>query len=420
MGGRTSPPPPLEGVALQVWNVNSCNGIVGVMNVQGASWDRSRRRFYIHDSSPPALTTTVRVTDVEPFHTYLASQGFQVVPMQQSSAELAPATVDSAAIAQSDAAGEGLPLLNEAGGAENGKIAKAGSLNRVAGQDHGEVEQQKGVAADWVMYVSSTGLLHRVAWNEVLPVTLQAGESTMVTVAPILSSPASSLEFSPVGFSNMLNGGGGVLAVKTLGSTLSLPSQKQAMLATGAAGVDSKQRGHSSEAGPPSEVQGGSRETDVASAFGLALAGSESAGSSARLAAVLEGEEAQGADVAVHLRGCGAFLAYSSRRPSSCRLVHIQDEEHNGDLTIDGEGKRGDGATKLWNEWEGTTSIDEDEKVGAEWLTPTVDHVSGNGVGSTASAEVDFMFTDGQFVIEVPWREGFSEQVLLLAFGRDT
>ena len=36
--------------------MNSATGVVGVFNLQGASWDRSRRRFHIHDASPPELT----------------------------------------------------------------------------------------------------------------------------------------------------------------------------------------------------------------------------------------------------------------------------------------------------------------------------------------------------------------------------
>ena len=40
---------------LQIWNMNSCTGVVGLFNLQGSSWDRSRRRFHIHDASPPEL-----------------------------------------------------------------------------------------------------------------------------------------------------------------------------------------------------------------------------------------------------------------------------------------------------------------------------------------------------------------------------
>jgi len=42
---------------LQVWNVNATTGVVGVFNLQGSSWDRSRRRFQIHNSAPPELSS---------------------------------------------------------------------------------------------------------------------------------------------------------------------------------------------------------------------------------------------------------------------------------------------------------------------------------------------------------------------------
>lgn len=35
--------------------MNAATGVVGVFNLQGASWDRSRRRFYVHNASPPEL-----------------------------------------------------------------------------------------------------------------------------------------------------------------------------------------------------------------------------------------------------------------------------------------------------------------------------------------------------------------------------
>lgn len=50
----------------QVWNVNKVSSIVGVFNIQGASWDRQRRRFHIHDAQPSALWTRVRPSDVWP------------------------------------------------------------------------------------------------------------------------------------------------------------------------------------------------------------------------------------------------------------------------------------------------------------------------------------------------------------------
>lgn len=38
-----------------MWNLNPACGVVGVFNLQGASWDRSRRRFHIHDAAPAEL-----------------------------------------------------------------------------------------------------------------------------------------------------------------------------------------------------------------------------------------------------------------------------------------------------------------------------------------------------------------------------
>jgi len=49
---------------MKVWNENNFSGIVGVFNVQGSSWDRTKRKFHTHDSSPPALECTVSPLDV--------------------------------------------------------------------------------------------------------------------------------------------------------------------------------------------------------------------------------------------------------------------------------------------------------------------------------------------------------------------
>jgi hypothetical protein len=48
-------------LALQVWNANACNAVVGAFNLQGSSWDRTRRQYRIHNSRPPTLDTEVRV-----------------------------------------------------------------------------------------------------------------------------------------------------------------------------------------------------------------------------------------------------------------------------------------------------------------------------------------------------------------------
>ena len=53
--------------------MNKYGGVVGVFNIQGSSWSRSRRQFIIHDDSPPPLTTVVRPADIPLFSASQAS-----------------------------------------------------------------------------------------------------------------------------------------------------------------------------------------------------------------------------------------------------------------------------------------------------------------------------------------------------------
>ena len=50
---------------LKAWNTNPVVGVVGVFNLQGASWDRIRRKFLVHTRNPPTLSTTVAPRDVD-------------------------------------------------------------------------------------------------------------------------------------------------------------------------------------------------------------------------------------------------------------------------------------------------------------------------------------------------------------------
>lgn len=49
--------------------MNKYSGVVGVFNIQGSTWSRTRRQFIIHDSSPPQLTTAVKPADIPLFST---------------------------------------------------------------------------------------------------------------------------------------------------------------------------------------------------------------------------------------------------------------------------------------------------------------------------------------------------------------
>ncbi|XP_024973609.1 probable galactinol--sucrose galactosyltransferase 2 [Cynara cardunculus var. scolymus] len=58
--------PARDGVSLlKIWNVNKCNGVVGVFNCQGAGWCKIEKKTRIHDSSPGILTASVQSTDVD-------------------------------------------------------------------------------------------------------------------------------------------------------------------------------------------------------------------------------------------------------------------------------------------------------------------------------------------------------------------
>eukprot|EP00955_Chlamydomonas_euryale_P097117 365053-Chlamydomonas_euryale.AAC.1 len=51
---------------LKAWNTNRGGGrVVGVYHLQGSSWDRTRRKFHVHDAAPRALATTVQPADCE-------------------------------------------------------------------------------------------------------------------------------------------------------------------------------------------------------------------------------------------------------------------------------------------------------------------------------------------------------------------
>ncbi|EFJ39616.1 hypothetical protein VOLCADRAFT_100756, partial [Volvox carteri f. nagariensis] len=52
---------------LKVWNSNPVTGVVGVFHLQGSSWDRTRRKFHVHDKAPKPLSTEVRPYDVDSF-----------------------------------------------------------------------------------------------------------------------------------------------------------------------------------------------------------------------------------------------------------------------------------------------------------------------------------------------------------------
>jgi hypothetical protein len=49
----------------QVWNMNSVNGVLGIFNLQGYSWDRKLRGFKEPEKPPPEVVADARPSDIE-------------------------------------------------------------------------------------------------------------------------------------------------------------------------------------------------------------------------------------------------------------------------------------------------------------------------------------------------------------------
>jgi raffinose synthase len=205
--------------ALKVWNANAATGVVGVFNLQGSSWSRARRRFAYHDTSPPALTATVRVTDVE---TYRQQAKAQQAAAQQAAAAAAAAAPAAAHAAQGERWEAGSASSSSGGDFEaraNGNGAGAGN----AGYES-DVSSEGGRPAppaaaagapatgQWALYVNTTKQLHLVSAEEGVEVTVAAGQAAVVTIAPV--SRHFGVDFAPLGLTNMLNGGGAVTGVR--------------------------------------------------------------------------------------------------------------------------------------------------------------------------------------------------------------
>jgi raffinose synthase len=143
---------------LQVWNQNAVIGVVGVFHLQGSSWDRTKRRFYIHSRRNPPLSTGVRPHHVHSF-----------------------AVQDAAAAA--------------AAAAEGGVSDAAGDRQ-------------------YACYCYSSGRLQVVGGGDAVNVELTAGKADLYWFTPVQS--VRGVDFAPVGLTNMYNGGGAIQSVAVL------------------------------------------------------------------------------------------------------------------------------------------------------------------------------------------------------------
>lgn len=53
--------------SLKIWTLNRFSAVLGVFHLQGSSWSRSKRRFLIHESTPPSISPSISPSDIPPF-----------------------------------------------------------------------------------------------------------------------------------------------------------------------------------------------------------------------------------------------------------------------------------------------------------------------------------------------------------------
>ena len=157
--------------------MNACTGVVGVFNLQGSSWDRSRRRFHIHNSTPPELATTVRPTDVEPFRALLEAAGCSLAPSPPANG-VAPQGNGAGSASGTAAGGAAANIGSSGDGSDQGGSGAAASGATAAAAAPGELDCQ---LPDFAVFVGSSGELHRVAWDGGVQVTAKGECHTRVT-----------------------------------------------------------------------------------------------------------------------------------------------------------------------------------------------------------------------------------------------
>jgi hypothetical protein len=333
-----------EGTLLKLWNVNRCNGILGIFNVQGSGWDRTTRRFKIHNPSPPTLSTIVRVSDIEPFAAGAAASEILLHAASSSSSTREEDKNDDTDTGKkkadqssplsrllSSAMRVGSGNYNSSGngtssgttntvGASAAAIGAARHLSKgCGGITWPEAFGDGDLPAWWAVYVSHTRQLHKLyrgsglpggnnnngddgntEEEDGIPVTLDARMSTVITVAPIRKYGG--LEFAPIGLVNMLNGGGAVLFTEAIGTR-----------GVGGVGGRQKRQGGFSSSFRIKPDPSSSSTTSFSSMDDTTISNSDNS---------MQGGGGGGGTVVGHIkvgvRGRGTLLVYCSKEPVEC------------------------------------------------------------------------------------------------------
>lgn len=224
---------------LKIWNMNAHTGVVGIFNLQGSSWDRNRRRFAFHSTSPPRLTTTVRVIDVEPIAAQLsreksqrAEQGVRGVEAGHwAAAHVHPLATDSNSNSsngnahsqgiggyESDISSAADRAVTNSGFSSENAYPSNGIGKGTAANGHGDIHHHHRMAVrpdasgDFAAYVNTSGKLFRLPAGGGIDLTLDGSHASVVTFARV--SREMGVEFAALGLKNMLNGGGAVRYVE--------------------------------------------------------------------------------------------------------------------------------------------------------------------------------------------------------------
>ncbi|KIY95526.1 hypothetical protein MNEG_12438 [Monoraphidium neglectum] len=256
--------------------MNPVVGVVGVFNLQGASWDRVRRKFLVHERYPAELATTVAPLDVEPFR----------AAAEEAAAEVAHLAFASDGGEEAEGEGRRRDGGNGAGGGggveEGGGDARRPLLQQRSGGGNGGGGAADAGSAAYACYQYTSRRLRLLpAASSAVAVGLPAAGSDMLWFSPVLR--CGDVALAPLGLVDMYNGGGAITSVEL----------KSGGPAAAAAAAARRQ--------PPG---GGSEEV---------ARRQEAGGNGAAPALGSGGGPAVVASVGV--RGCGRLLLYCSARP---------------------------------------------------------------------------------------------------------
>ena len=271
--------------------MNPVVGVVGVFNLQGSSWDRVKRRFYIHSRKNPALSTQVGPYDVDLFRTQ--DEGAAAAGGE---AALAEGGAGSSSSGGGSNGKGGAELVGEVAAVSgNGSSTSSSSSNGASAADAAATAVAGDSKRRYACYCYSTGELQVVEGGVSQEVALAHARGELFWISPVVQ--AGGVEFAPLGLTGMYNGGGAVQSCTVVAGQEAQATAEKLATTTAAATAD---------------------------AGGSTSRGSVTAAAAAGLKASSE------VVASMQVRGCGAMLMYCSKRPHAVWInLAPRDFEYN-------------------------------------------------------------------------------------------